>query len=256
MQNRKIEIVPEFDEMKNELMKTSPGQSAVIFGEEIPESRLSLDEFLSILGKGLSRNDYVDLGYFYQKLARELMTEESVLSYDRFGTPFLRLKGDNIPEVKTLVYLGFLYGELMVPQVKLYTNDLTLPQWTEREFKVCGKSIDDRIEAGCMPFVLKGREVQDKSFDGLARELAWELPLEEVKYWKTYSGGPQQYTEHEENLMRIYRNMHYGYGVNVYRNFDDIIKQTIEHAILLNEAVTAAKAKFKDFIFSERMLIE
>lgn len=98
---------PGFSNMLGFFMSQNPGEFGAMFGHHA-EFELPFPAFVDAMRTGLVKEDALALEFRYAKVADFLGARNVVVTYGRFGDPWVRIRGDKFPNIYVDDTMAFL----------------------------------------------------------------------------------------------------------------------------------------------------
>lgn len=238
-ENSQVTRGSSFSQMEAFLMSANPGQFAMILGGS-GELQLALPEFMRTLREGLIEYDFLRVRHFYHEVTSQLKATALKIIYDRFGWPYVLLRGEIFPNTKTFVELGFLKDRKIVPSGEIHSDDFVLEWWLKDDLEKLVANSGGAIELRDRMYTPPKSESEiPTELQRLVTDVAIRIAAE-GNIVRIYSGGPR--TPEEERLIKLLRRFYYRAELDIGdRNLSQIAEMIGTYAEMVQENYLKAK---------------
>ena len=119
-----------YENMSEFFMARNPGQIGAMLGR-YDERELPLPVFLDTLHVGLAQQDAEPLAFLYGSVANFMGSKQVVCGYDRFGEPWVKMRGGTFPHTRIIMDMTFLTNGEMTRRTVALSDKLVLPAYSD-----------------------------------------------------------------------------------------------------------------------------
>ena len=230
-----------FLQMKEFLMSANPGQFAMFLGES-DKLQLRLSELMQVLQDGLIEEDFIRTGYFFHQIALQLGAEDLTIKYDRFETPYARIRGQKFPNTKTYIELGFLRNGKVVSDGYILSDDFVLIRFAKDDLEGLIDTEGTSMRVGDTVFIPPPLPSEINRPPDNFQKLVDRLAIDEVSKGNdvTVYSSPQ-YTDRQKLIMDAFHRFYYIIETNVgNHNLNSIVQLFVEGSRKIQETYERA----------------
>lgn len=133
-ENRRVsQMHPGFSDMHAFFMDRNPGALGAMLGKSA-ELPLPTTVFLDSLKAGLEREDAEALVFRYGTTAEFMGAHHLRVGYDRFGSPWVSMKGESFPNAEVFLDMNFLIGGRTC-MVDILSDPILVEKWHRKELE-------------------------------------------------------------------------------------------------------------------------